>query len=369
LQVNINKQQYFLRGRIVLIQLFKFTLVSFYLAGFAMNALAEPLQTVTVAKSNAAQFITVEGSIEAVKGSLLAPQVSGSITVLNVKAGDQVKAGQVLARIDTRIANQQAVANQAQVAAARAQLSAARQEYERKKRLHEKQYISQAALERAESDYKTAEAQTRAELAQTGMANVQSGLHTVTAPYAGIVAEVMTEQGDMAMPGKPLLALYDPKEMRALVNVPQSQITSIKAGGNIKVMIPAAAEAERSLAASNITVLPTADAVTNSVKVRLLLPQNVSSVSPGMFARAQLPTTSGKLQNQIYIPSKAVIKRSELMAVYVVDAQGEPQLRQVRVGRKQADNVEIVAGLQTGEKIALDPIAAANFKTKKLLKK
>jgi RND family efflux transporter MFP subunit len=373
-QVNINKQQYFLKGRIVLTHLFKFTsfklaLVAFYLAGYGMNAVAETLQTFTVAQSNAEQFITVEGSIEAVKGSLLAPQVSGSITVLNVKIGDQVKAGQVLARIDTRIANQQAVANQAQVGAARAQLSAARQEYERKKRLHEKQYISQAALERAESDYKTAEAQTKAELAQTGMANVQSGLHIVTAPYAGVIAEVMTEQGDMAMPGKPLLALYDPKEMRAVVNVPQSQIASIKAGSNIKVIIPAAAEAERSVTVSKINVLPTADAVTNSVKVRLLLPQNLSSVSPGMFARAQLPTTSGKLNNKIFIPSHAVIKRSELMAVYVVNAQGEPQLRQVRVGRQQGDNIEIFAGLYSGEKIALSPIAAANFQTKKLLKK
>ncbi len=362
-----------------MIQLFKVTLlkfkplklvlVSFYLTSFGINVLADSLQTFTVAQSNAEQFITVEGSIEAVKGSLLAPQVSGSITVLNVKAGDQVKAGQVLARIDTRIANQQAVANQAQVAAARAQLSAARQEYERKKRLHEKQYISQAALERAESDYKTAEAQTKAELAQTGMANVQSGLHTVTAPYAGVVAEVMTEQGDMAMPGKPLLALYDPKEMRAIVNVPQSQIASIKASGSIKLTIPAAAEFERSVTVTKITVLPTADAVTNSVKVRLLLPQNLSSVSPGMFARAQLPMTSPKLQNQIYIPLQAVIKRSELIAVYVVDAQGDPQLRQVRIGRKQGDNVEILAGLYSGEKIALSPIAAANFKTKKLLKK
>ncbi|HSG93591.1 MAG TPA: efflux RND transporter periplasmic adaptor subunit [Methylotenera sp.] len=334
-----------------------------------MNALADTLQTVTVAQSNADQVITVEGSIEAVKGSLLSPQVSGSITVLNVKAGDQVKAGQVLARIDTRIANQQVAASQAQVGAARAQLSAARQEYERKKRLHEKQYISQAALERAESDYKTAEAQTKAELAQTGVANVQSGLHTVTAPYAGIVSEVMTEQGDMAMPGKPLLALYDPKELRAVVNVPQSQIASISAGGNIKVIIPAAAEAERSVTVSQITVLPTADAVSNSVKVRLLLPQNLSSVSPGMFARAQLPTTAGKLNNQIFIPSQAVIKRSELVAVYVVNAQGEPQLRQVRVGRKQGDNIEIFAGLYAGEKLALDPVAAANYKTKKLLKK
>lgn len=339
------------------------------LAGLGMNVLADSLQTFTVKSTSAERFITAEGAIEAVKSSMLAPQVSGSITALNVKAGDQVKAGQVLARIDTRIANQQAAASQAQVAAVRAQLSAARQEYERKKRLYEKQYISQAALERAESDYKTAEAQTRAELAQTGVANVQSGLHAVTAPYAGIVAEVMVEQGDMAMPGKPLLTIYDAREMRAVVNVPQSQLADIKNGGSVKVMIPAAAESERNLVASAMTVLPTADAVTNSVKVRLLLPQHLSSLSPGMFARASFLTLNDRGQDQIYIPSGAVVKRSELTAVYVVGMQGEPRLRQVRLGRKQEGNVQILAGLQAGDKIALDPMAAANFKTKKLLKK
>lgn len=347
----------------------KYVLVALFAAGFSANVWADALQTVTIAESNAEQSINVEGTIEAVKSSQLAPQVAGSITAFNVKAGDTVKAGQVLVRIDTRIANQQAVVNQAQVAAARAQLSAARQEYERKKRLYDKQYISQAALERAESDYKTAEAQTRAELAQTGVSGVQAGLHTITAPYAGVVAEVMAEQGDMAMPGKPLLTLYDPRQMRAVVNVPQSQIAGIKSTGVIKVMIPAATEAERNLTAAKITILPTADVVSNSVKVRLSLPQLLGSVSPGMFARAKLPTTSAGVQNRIYIPSQAVIKRSELMAVYVVDEQGIPQLRQVRLGRKQGDNMEIIAGLQAGEKIALDPIAAANFNTKKLLKK
>lgn len=348
---------------------FKFVLVALFVVGYGANAWAEPLQAVVVSQSAAAQVITAEGVIEAVKSSQLAPQVAGSITAFNVKAGDTVKAGQVLARIDTRIANQQAAASQAQVAAARAQLSAARQEYERRKRLYDKQYISQAALERAESDYKTAEAQTRAEQAQTGVTGVQAGLHTVTAPYAGVVAEVMAEQGDMAMPGKPLLTLYDPKEMRAVVNVPQSQITSIQAGAGVKVSIPAAAENERNVAVAKITVLPTADAVSNNVKVRLTLPQQLGSVTPGMFARAILPTATLNMQSQIYIPSQAVIKRSELMAVYVLDAQGDPQLRQVRVGHRQGDQLEITAGLQAGEKIALDPIAAANFKTKKLLKK
>ncbi len=350
-------------------KLFKLVLASALMAAFSIAAWADTLQTMVIKGAAAEQTLTVEGVIEAVKSSQLAPQVSGSITVLNVKAGDEVKVGQVLARIDTRIANQQAAASQAQVAAARAQLSAARQEYERKKRLYEKQYISQAAFERAESDYKTAEAQTKAELAQTGVAGVQAGLHILTAPYAGVVVEVMVEQGDMAMPGNPLLTIYDPQAMRAVVNVPQSQLANIKQNAAAKVMIPGAIETERSLTAESITILPTADAVTNNVKVRLLLPRRLKSAKPGMFARAALPATVADSETRIYVPALAVMRRSEIKAVYVMDNQGNPQLRQVRVGRQQGDQLEILAGLQAGEKIALEPIAAASFNTRKLLKK
>jgi RND family efflux transporter MFP subunit len=260
------------------------------------------------------------------------------------------------------MANQQAATNQAQVSAAQAQLSAARKEYDRKYRLFEKQYISQAALERAESDYKTAEAQTKAQLAQSGMSNVETGLHTINAPYAAVVAEVMTEVGGMAMPGQPILTLYDPNGFRVTVNVPQSQLANLKAGSAIKVLIPAAAENDRNITSTQMTVLPTADAVSNMIIIRLSLPQNLISLKPGMFARAMLPVDGTKGKTQIFIPAKTIIKRSELIAVYVVDKQGHPQLRQVRLGRKQGDNVEIFAGLQVGELVALDPIVAANVK-------
>ncbi len=331
-------------------------------AGLVNVVLAAGLSTITIQPSNQEHVTTVEGSVEAVKFSLIAPQVAGSITALPVKAGDTVKSGQLLVRIDTRIANQQMATNQAQVVAAQAQLSAARQEYERKRRLHEKQYISQAALERAESDYKTAEAQTKAQLAQTGVANVQSGLHVISAPYAGLVAEVMVEQGDMAMPGKPLLSVYDPTALRVVVNVPQSQLAAIKANASVKLHIAAAIESERDITGTKVVILPTADAVSNMVKVRVTLPAGLTSVRPGMFARAMLPMTASANQSQLYVPAKAVIKRSELTAVYVVDDKGRPQLRQVRLGRELGGNYQVFAGLQAGDKVAIDPMAAANVK-------
>ncbi len=333
-------------------------------SNMAFSAIASDggLATAIVTQSSNESIFTVEGVVEAVKGSMIAPQVSGSIMALPVKAGDHVKAGQLLARIDTRLATQQAMTNQAQVEAAQAQLGVARKEYERKRRLYEKQYISQAALERAESDYKTAEAQTKAQLAQTGMAGVQTGLHTINAPYSGMIAEVMAEIGDMAMPGKPLLSVYDPGELRVLVNVPQSQLANLKDGVSIKLLIPAATESERSLNSMQMTILPTVDLVSNMAKVRLTLPKNLSSIKPGMFARAMLPITGSSAQGQILVPAKAVIRRSELMAVYVVDRKGRPQLRQVRLGRRQGEDIEVFAGLQAGEMVALDPIAAANLK-------
>lgn len=329
---------------------------------FSSITCAAGLATVVIKPAEREPIYTAEGLVEAIKASVIAPQVAGSITALPVKAGDHVKAGQLLIRIDTRIATQQAVTNQAQVAAAQAQLSAARKEYERKRRLYDKQYISQAALERAESDYRTAEAQTKAQLAQTGVSSVQTGLHTIKAPYSGVVAEVMTEVGGMAMPGQPLLTIYDPNGFRVTVNVPQSQIANLKVGASIKVLIPAAIESERNTTSTHLVVLPTADPVSNMVTVRLTLPQNLLSIRPGMFARATLPLSGAKNQGQLYVPAIAVIKRSELMAVYVVDKHGIPQLRQVRLGRKVGENIEVFAGLQAGENVALDPIAAANVK-------
>ena len=332
------------------------------LLGLSTLANDTPLVTTKVSQTSGESTATVEGVVEAVKNSLISSQVTGSITAIPVRVGDYVKAGQLLARVDARMATQQALSNQAQTSAAQAQLDAASKEYERKRHLFEKQYISQAALDRAESDYKTAVAQTKSQLAQAGIAGVQSGLHSINAPYAGVVSEVLVEAGDMALPGQPLVRMYDASEMRVVVNVPQSQLALIKQQGTVKVVVGAAKMAENTLNITQYTVLPTVDPITNTVKLRLALPKNIKTIAPGMFARATLPLNSEEGKVQLYIPLKAVIKRSELVAVYVLDAQGRPQLRQVKLGRIQGENVEVFAGLQLGETLAEDPIAAANYK-------
>jgi RND family efflux transporter MFP subunit len=250
------------------------------------------------------------------------------------------------------------VASQAQVAAAQAQLAAAQADFDRRQKLYEQKFLSKAALDRAESDYKSAAAQARAQIAQANVAGVQTGLHTLTAPYNGVVAETNIELGDMVMPGKPLLAVYDPNALRVTVNLPQSQLANMKSAP-VTVEIPGAKAPTISIAAGNVVALPTADPVSHMVQVRIMLPAKLENLTPGMFARALLPTQGAVAMGRITVPSVAVITRSELTAVYVVDNTGHASLRQVRLGRSQGDRIEVLAGLDAGEKIALDPLAAA----------
>jgi len=300
-----------------------------------------------------------DGVVEAVRSSVVAAQVAGAIVALEVKAGDQVKAGQTLLRIDARTAEQTASASDAQVRSAQALLDVARKDFERQKQLFDKQYISQAALERAESQFKATQAQAAALLSQAQAARTQTGLHVLRAPFAGIVAEVPVALGDMALPGKPLLTLYEPGALRVTAALPQSLLGTPAAG--LKIEFPGLAEARRWFepGAAQVQWLPTVDAATHTVQVRVSLPASTDGLAPGLFARVWLPLGGSDAAARLFVPGSAVVRRAEMTGVYVVDAKGAAQLRQVRLGRAQGQSIEVLSGLSAGERIALDPQAAA----------
>jgi RND family efflux transporter MFP subunit len=326
-------------------------------AGARLVAAAD-IETVVVETNGTAETYVADGYVEAVRQSVIAAQVSGRVTALAVKAGDAVKSGQILVRIDERAATQQAAASEAQVAAAQAQLDAARKEYERSQRLHQKQYISQAAMDQAEAQFKSNQAQANAQLAQARAATAETSFHTLRAPYNGIVASVATEIGDMALPGKSLLNVYDPTALRVIAELPESYAVAFKTGAPVKIEFPGAPENLRWQTPLSITVLPTADPASHTIQVRLNLPPGAGKLAPGTFVRAHLPL-AGQRTSIPTIPVRAVIRRTELNAVYVADTKGRFQLRQVRLGRIAGDRIEVLAGLRAGERIALDPLAAA----------
>jgi len=313
-----------------------------------------------------------DGVVEAQRQTVIASQVAGAIVQIEVKPGDRVSQGQILLRIDARAANEAALASEAQAQAAHATLQLATRDFERQQQLFKQRYISQAALDQAESQFKATQAQVNAQLAQASGARTQSSLHVVRSPYAGVVSEVPVALGDMAMPGRPLLTVYDPKALRVTANVPQSVVSS----WGPKPQLSLELAGQQGITPARVQVLPVVDAATHSVQLRLDLAEaNLAAATPGMFARLWLseaaggaPATdntgkaAGAAPAPIMLPRSAVIRRAELNAAYVLDAQGRPLLRQLRLGRVQGEMVEVLSGLNLGERVATDPAAAARWK-------
>ena len=135
-----------------------------------------------------------------------------------------VRAGQVLARIDARTADQAVAAGRSQIAEAEANLANAKRKYERSRDLVAQKFVSQAALDQAEAEYKAAQAQLAAITANAGQAIAAQSFTTVTAPYAGVVGATLAELGDMAQPGRPLVTVFDPRELR---------VTATRAAGGV----------------------------------------------------------------------------------------------------------------------------------------
>ena len=323
----------------------------------ASAATAGELATAMVQAPGTGESASFDGVVEAVRQTVVSAQVPGAVVAIEVKVGDVVKAGQVLARIDARAAEQNVAASDALVQSARATLEVATKEFDRQKQLFEKNYTSQAALERAEAQFKATQAQVSAQLAQAGAARAQSGFFVVKAPYGGVVSEVPITLGDMAMPGRALLTIYDPAAMRVTAAVPQTDIAKIASGKPTKIQFPGLPADHQWVMPAQVTVLPTADPGTHTAQIRLDLPATFAGLTPGTFARVWLPM-QGAITPRLYVPAKAIIRRAEMTGVYVIDPNGRPVLRQVRLGRVVDDNVEILSGVTAGERVALDPQAA-----------
>lgn len=297
---------------------------------------------------------TTEATLEAMTQVTVAAQVQGRIVELRVDAGDSVKRNDVLLRIDATAADQAVSSADAGVAQAQANLANARADYDRTRSLLARGFVSESAVDQARAAFEAADAQLRAARAGRGQASTALGYTTITASLDGVVAERLAEVGEVAQPGRPLLTIFDPAQMRAVVDVPQFRLAGLVGDAlKARVELPAI---NRWVDAVQVTVLPAADARTHTVRVRVDLPAGLEGVKPGSFARVHFLTGEA---SRLSVPVSAVLRRSEITGVYVSDGEGGFKLRQVRIGMAQPDGtVEVLAGLADGEVIALDPIQA-----------
>lgn len=327
-----------------------------------------------VSASQKPGVFVADAVVEAVRDAKISSQVAGRITRLGVVAGDKVSAGSALLSVDTSVVQQQLAASQAQLAQTQAQAAVARSEFERAQLLFKKNYLSQSALDQSSAQLKAADAQVKALQAQLASMQAQTALHSIKAPFNGVVAQVLVSLGDSANPGQPLLSLYDPSALRLSAQIPESiaqrlltdqapQLALNQADNQAIQGLSAAAAA-----ALRLQVLPAVDPQSRTVTVRVALPAGIAALSPGQAGKLSLPlradspaeaSKAAASAAQIWIPQAAVVHRGELTAVYVQIKPEEFRLRQVRLGKTQGQQVQVLSGLLGQEKIALEPIAAA----------
>lgn len=319
----------------------------------AGSVVADPLATATVEYRDLPLIHSAEAVVEAVKQSTVSAQIAGRVVDIRFDVGDRVKQGDVILRIDDSEASQALAEAQAILAQAQTQFENARAQYERYQRLYERKFVSEAALDNARADYEAAKALVEARRASVGIARTTRQYATVAAPYSGVVVTRHVELGEAVRPGQPLMTGFDPGELRAVAYLPQRQLKDFNPADPVEVVIPAV---DRRMTARSVTVQPSADPDTHTTRVRLDLPSDTAGVLPGMFARALFPVGRAK---RLTVPASAILRRSEVAAVYVIADDGRIFLRQVRVGETVADGgVEILAGLASGERVALDPVKA-----------
>jgi RND family efflux transporter MFP subunit len=310
--------------------------------------------TAEVQLRTVADVYAADAVIEAVRQATVSAQISGTVTQFFVDAGDRVKRGALLARIDPRETDAQVGAARANVAQAEAALVQAKLNFDRTQSLVKQNFVSQSALDKADADLKSAQAAVDAARAGSTQAQTARSFAEVRSPIDGVVSRRLMELGELASPGKPVVEVFDPSALRAVGAVPQFVLARVAKADRASVQLPTL---NQTIAAVKLTLLPAADPRLLSTQVRADLPAQLpAGVVPGTAAKILLPTGSA---TKLVMPADAVIRRGELAVAYVIAADGKPRLRQIRVGDPvEGEQVEVLAGLGSGERVQLNPLLA-----------
>lgn len=316
---------------------------------------ADELETATATKRETAREFWLDGDVEAINQTTLSAQTSGQVVEILFDVDDFVEADQVVIRLkDTE---QQAGLNQARAdqKEAVARLKEAEDNYKRTKDLYARKLVSQSDLDKATAAQKAARARKDAAEAGLVKATQQFEYTRVKAPYSGIVTQRFIEVGEIASSGQKLMSGISLDQLRVTVDMPQSLIPVIREQGKARVLLPTGETIE----GVDLTIFPFADQASNTFKVRVDLPEGVKGLFPGMFVKTAFVTG---VKQELVIPREAVVYRSEVTAAYVVDKEGGVHFRHIRAGQPTSDGmIAVIAGLSPGERVAIDPVAAATL--------
>ena len=318
----------------------------------SFQVIASGLETVPVVSADVPRVYRLDGVIEAVRKTTMSSQISSEVEAVFFDVDYYVEKGEVIVRLKdkqpaAKLKQAEAALNEASV-----RLKEAKDEHERIKDVYEKKAVSKKAMDAAEASMNAAQA--KYEAARAGLEEAQEQLEytRVRAPYSGIVTERHVEIGETAQPGKKLISGISLEHLRVNVDVPQNMINAVRESESVSIESPHGDV----IAVGSKTVSPYADPASHTFRVRLEFNGNGLKLFPGMFVKARFEI--GR-RHVLLLPTQTIVKRSELTAVYIRSSDGSISLRAIRRGRDLDDGNSIVlSGLQQGEQVAIDPIAA-----------
>ncbi len=290
------------------------------------------------------------GAVAAIQNADLGFEVAGRIIELPVDEGQQVKAGQKLARLDPRD-------YQSRVDAARARVNAARAEYERSSKLYETGAASARDLDSARRNLEVTEADLR-----TDSKALEDAI--LVAPFDGFVARKLVDEFTNVKAKEPVLVVQDTTSLKVVINIPERdwarvdptlEAEEIKQHTSVEVMMTALPD--RWFPAQISEVATVADPVTRTYAVTLVFePPSDRTVLPGMTAKVRASYLAPG-ESELTIPAVAVAANEQGTGyVWVVDDDMRVNKRPVQVGKMSGSDIEIIDGLNSGERIAISGV-------------
>jgi RND family efflux transporter MFP subunit len=293
-------------------------------------------------------YETSIGSISPVQRIQIGSKLLARVVTMKVeKAGQKVKEGELLVRLQSQDLEAMMLEAKAAHASAEAELGQARSDLDRVKNLFQQKVASQEQLDKETTRLRTAEAAVQRAAQSKRAAETTLSFATITSPITGIVVDKKVEQGDIVVPGQVLMSLYDPGRMQLVARVRESLAARLVPGQSVDVRVDAL---DLDCSGKVDQIVPEAEENSHVFEVKISGPCPPGIYS-GMFGRIQIPV--GK-RREVHLPETALKHVGQIEWVYVV-LEGNKVLRRfVQTGRWREGQVEILSGLEVGERYLID---------------
>lgn len=295
------------------------------------------------------RYLRVTGQIQAEWDAMVAADAAGKVESTPVERGAVVKAGDVLVKLDERVAQINLREAESSVALAKAQAELSGSEFQRNQPLAASKAIAQSDFNRLRTDTTAKEAQLAAAEARRDMAQKSLKDAVILAPFAGTVAERLVSPGEYVQPGKPVARLVDTFTLRLILNLPEAAVGRVKPGQTVEFNVSAYPKVNFQ---GKINFIGAAvREASRDLLVEAAVDNQDGRLKPGLFAEARLSTGDEKA---LAVPAKALRIDGTKRRLYIIrDNQLEERL--VEIGETHDDWIEIRQGISDGEAVVLNP--------------